>query len=344
MYPEIVVKGESAHVKKTAMSKYKDKQEGKELDLSLCNLTNVSVRDIALIPKATSLNLSYNKLICLPSNFPSLTQIIRLDLSNNSLTELPPDFGSLVNLQHLDLLNNQLKMLPISFGDLPKLKWLDVKGNPLEPALAEAAGDCLNEAECRRCASEMLIYMKQIQVEVRKKQQENARKQQVKAAAREALKKRKQKAEKMVEKERRRKEYESRLAAAAAKKTKSSKKANNATKTDPTKNVNNPTTVNTVHAENNFSKSLESNLKPKSQRSARKSTANNNNNVIINKKDASRTKTTRTWCGLFAMLGFVVVIIAVIIGLNFGADSKLFLQIQQKAQHLITAAKKMTKI
>lgn len=325
------------------MSKYKDKQEGKELDLSLCNLTNVSVRDIALIPKATSLNLSYNKLICLPSNFPSLTQIIRLDLSNNSLTELPPDFGSLVNLQHLDLLNNQLKMLPISFGDLPKLKWLDVKGNPLEPALAEAAGDCLNEAECRRCASEMLIYMKQIQVEVRKKQQENARKQQVKAAAREALKKRKQKAEKMVEKERRRKEYESKLAAAAAEKTKYLKKANNASKTDSTKNVDNSTTSNIIHAENNFSKSFESNLKPKSQRSARKSTTNNNNNdAITNKKDTSRTK---TWCGLFAMsLCFVVVIIAVIIGLNFGADSKLFLQIQQKAQHLITAAKKMTKI
>lgn len=33
------------------------------------------------------------------------------------------------------------------------LKWLDLKDNPLEAGLAKAAGDCLDEKQCKQCAS-----------------------------------------------------------------------------------------------------------------------------------------------------------------------------------------------
>lgn len=35
------------------------------------------------------------------------------------------------------------------------LKWLDLKDNPLEPGLAKAAGDCLDEKQCKQCASKV---------------------------------------------------------------------------------------------------------------------------------------------------------------------------------------------
>lgn len=93
----------------------------------------------------------------LQDNFCSLTHIIKLDLSKNALTELPKDFGQLENLQHLDLLGNQLKTLPRSFHQLKKLKWLDLKDNPLEDGLKKNAGDCLNEDQCRKCATRVRL-------------------------------------------------------------------------------------------------------------------------------------------------------------------------------------------
>lgn len=35
------------------------------------------------------------------------------------------------------------------------LKWLDLKDNPLEPGLAKAAGDCLDEKQCKQCATKV---------------------------------------------------------------------------------------------------------------------------------------------------------------------------------------------
>ena len=38
---------------------------------------------------------------------------------------------------------------------LQNLKWLDLKDNPLETELAKAAGDCLDEKQCKQCASKV---------------------------------------------------------------------------------------------------------------------------------------------------------------------------------------------
>lgn len=56
-------------------------------------------------------------------------------------------------------------------------KWLDLKDNPLEPKLKQAAGDCLDEAQCKKCAINVIKYVKQVasdeerlkQIELKKK-------------------------------------------------------------------------------------------------------------------------------------------------------------------------------
>ena len=85
-------------------------------------------------------------------NISSLKTVLELDLSKNQLTELPTSFGELVQLQRLDLYDNKLSDLPLSFVGLERLEWLDLSKNPLSPALARAAGTCVDKTECRQCA------------------------------------------------------------------------------------------------------------------------------------------------------------------------------------------------
>eukprot|EP00064_Thunnus_orientalis_P021815 superscaffoldBa00006878_g21983 len=144
----------------------RDKISGNEVDLSLCNLSEVPVRELALFPKATVVDLSCNNITSLPPEFCNLTHLVKVDLSKNQLTSLPDDLGNLVNLQHLDLYNNKLTTLPVSFSQLRSLKWLDLKDNPLEPGLAKAAGDCLDEKQCKQCSSKVLQHMRAIQEDV----------------------------------------------------------------------------------------------------------------------------------------------------------------------------------
>nr|Q5F334.1 RecName: Full=Leucine-rich repeat-containing protein 59 [Gallus gallus]CAH65450.1 hypothetical protein RCJMB04_38i14 [Gallus gallus] len=231
----------------------KDKLDGNELDLSLCGLSEVPVRELAALPKATVLDLSCNSLVSLPSDFCSLTHLVKLDLSKNRLQQLPVDFGRLVSLQHLDLLNNRLVTLPVSFAQLKlslhhspveilsrllgtpssllvfhsfhswenqNLKWLDLKDNPLDPVLAKVAGDCLDEKQCKQAAVRVLQHMKVIQSEQDRERQrklqaerEMEKKREAEQRAREAQERELRKREKAEEKERRRREYDAQRAA-----------------------------------------------------------------------------------------------------------------------------------
>ncbi|XP_059892276.1 leucine-rich repeat-containing protein 59 [Gadus macrocephalus] len=201
----------------------KDKINGNEMDLSLCNLSEVPVKELAALRKATVLDLSCNNITSLPPDFCKLTHLIRVDLSKNQLASLPDDLGNLCNLQHLDLYNNKLTGLPVSFSQLRNLKWLDLKDNPLETELAKAAGDCLDEKQCKQCASKVLLHMKEVQEEVDKarekrflKEREQEKKKEAKKREREAKEREVRKQEKAEEKERRRKEYQAQLDATAA--------------------------------------------------------------------------------------------------------------------------------
>lgn len=202
----------------------RDKINGNEIDLSLCNLTEVPVRELAAFPKATVVDLSCNNITSLPPEFCNLTHLVKVDLSKNQLSRLPDDLGNLVNLQHLDLYDNKLSVLPVSFSQLRSLKWLDLKDNPLEPGLSKAAGDCLDEKQCKQCALKVLQHMRVLQDEadcLREKrllrEKELEKKKEAKQREREAREKEARKREKAEEKQRRRKEYNAQMAALAAK-------------------------------------------------------------------------------------------------------------------------------
>ncbi|KAF6201034.1 hypothetical protein GE061_005481 [Apolygus lucorum] len=154
----------------------KDFLDDDSLDLSLSDLQDVPVKEIASVPKATKVDLSNNKFSVLGHNFAaSLTHLIKLDLSGNQLFELPDNFGLLVNLKHLDLYKNKLQTLPASFADLRSLRWLDLKENPLVPKMAQVAGTCGDQVECMAAARNVVKFMQVLQKEL---EEENARKEQ----------------------------------------------------------------------------------------------------------------------------------------------------------------------
>lgn len=132
----------------------------------MSELTEVPVKDIAAIKKATVLDLSNNQLTSLPASFCSLTHLVELDLSKNMLRELPESFGSLTNLKRLDLYGNQLTHLPLSFCNLKSLRWLDLKNNPLVPMLAEIAGPCGDLQQCQQCARKVVATLTQTAIKV----------------------------------------------------------------------------------------------------------------------------------------------------------------------------------
>lgn len=138
----------------------KNKLDGEELDLSLCSLTKVPVKEIAALPKARVVDLSCNSLTTLTETFCSLRQLVRLDLSKNALKELPQEFGNLNQLKELDLYCNQLSGLPLSCVNLENLIWLDLKSNPVQKLWPDVIGNCLSKAECKQCAKNVLRHLK----------------------------------------------------------------------------------------------------------------------------------------------------------------------------------------
>lgn len=183
----------------TKKLKLKEKLNDDMLDISLHGLETVPVKEITEINKAKKLNLSYNKLTDLPDDFIKLSYIKELDLSKNSLKSLPDNFGDMTSLKSLDLLGNQLTDLPSSFGELKNLMWLDLKDNPLNPELKQIVGECSDEMQCKKCASNVIKYLKQraaneererqIQIEKKKKKQEKIEARERKEAAELRLKK-----------------------------------------------------------------------------------------------------------------------------------------------------------
>jgi len=143
-----------------------DKVEDGEMDLSMMELTEAPVKEIATFKKVYSLDLSNNHLTAIQNSFCVLTNLTKLDLSKNQICELPENFGDLIRLQHLDLYRNQLTHLPLSFGNFKKLRWLDLKDNPLVPAIKDAAGDCLDSRQCQSCAVDIVNFFQKLKEKV----------------------------------------------------------------------------------------------------------------------------------------------------------------------------------
>lgn len=197
--------------RKLSKEEIKDKLDGEELDLSLCNLAKVPIREMASLPRATIVDLSCNNLTILSDAFCTLRHLVQLDLSKNALTELPKDFGNLSQMKRLDLYSNQLSSLPVSCVSLRELRWLDLKNNPMQTLLPDIIGNCLKEEECRQCAINVLTYLK---VLAANEEQENQarlileREQKALEKEKEQLQKQVRKRQKQQEKQLKREAYE----------------------------------------------------------------------------------------------------------------------------------------
>ncbi|XP_064481843.1 leucine-rich repeat-containing protein 59-like [Ornithodoros turicata] len=155
----------------------KSKVDGDTLDLSLSELSEPPVKELAEIPKAVKLDLSCNKIAVLPDPFCTLTHLVELDLSKNLLRELPQNFGRLNNLQKLDLYANSLTVLPLSMCRMKQLKWLDLKDNPLQPRLRAVAGDCLDAKQCQTCAKKVVTHLQTLASEEEREKQKRLKEQ-----------------------------------------------------------------------------------------------------------------------------------------------------------------------
>eukprot|EP00053_Salpingoeca_punica_P019463 m.197057 g.197057 ORF g.197057 m.197057 type:complete len:289 (+) comp17658_c0_seq3:44-910(+) len=195
--------------KSDAKSAYASEVEGNALDLSLRQLDRVSVKDLALLPLVTRVDLSNNQITALPDNFGSLTHLVHLDLSKNQLTSLPTSFGQLSSLRHLDLCHNQLNRLPLSFAELDSLTWLDLRENPLDPGLLspETVGLCLTAKQNQDCAKRVLARLKELAARAekaaeikRKKMEEEAELERLRREAAEAEERQRKKAEREMRK------------------------------------------------------------------------------------------------------------------------------------------------
>ncbi|XP_077518962.1 uncharacterized protein LOC144128985 [Amblyomma americanum] len=169
-----------------AKGSLKSRLDGNSLDLSLNELTEPPVKELAELPKAVRLDLSCNKIAVLPDAFCALAHLKELDLSKNQLRELPANFGRLNNLQKLDLYANNLTTLPLSMCRMKSLRWLDLKGNPLEPKLKAIAGDCLDEKQCQQCAKKIVEYLQAQESDLEREKQKRLKAQREKEALRKA--------------------------------------------------------------------------------------------------------------------------------------------------------------
>jgi Leucine-rich repeat (LRR) protein len=107
----------------------------KQLAISDCNISSVSVETFANVSELEWLDLSYNYLRSLDINILKvLRKLSHLNLENNEIIEIIPGvFGNNSLLEYLDLDNNKIEHLGIDvFYGLINLKYVCLEGNILQ--------------------------------------------------------------------------------------------------------------------------------------------------------------------------------------------------------------------
>jgi len=100
--------------------------------LFLWILAQLSSRRVPWAQQVTELNLAYQRLSHLPTNFAKLTQLTRLRLAHNQFEGLPQELALLNNLTHLDASTNQLVTLDETISNLESLTDLNLRDNTIE--------------------------------------------------------------------------------------------------------------------------------------------------------------------------------------------------------------------
>ncbi|RQM19114.1 hypothetical protein B5M09_009382 [Aphanomyces astaci] len=103
-----------------------------EGDLRLLKETSAWQVSIGLLTALTALNLSHNQLTKCPALIDNCTALATVDLSYNSMPALESEFGNLRALEVCLLQHNALSELPDSLGRLSSLRTLDISYNQLQ--------------------------------------------------------------------------------------------------------------------------------------------------------------------------------------------------------------------
>lgn len=103
-----------------------------KFDASFNCFTYIPSEFVVYLPHLSYVDMSHNRLSCLPESFGHLFHLKTLLLNNNRLQELPETFCLLVRLEKADLSHNQLKCLPQNLGIMESLQSLNVSYNALD--------------------------------------------------------------------------------------------------------------------------------------------------------------------------------------------------------------------
>lgn len=118
---------------------HKAKGPGGRLDLTGVGLREVP-SEVWTLTDLADLQLSNNKLTCLPEGLGNLKHLERLGLAGNRLRSLPESIGNCVKLEGLWAHGNVLGSLPSAIGKCEWLRHLMLAGNRLR-ALPDGIGD-----------------------------------------------------------------------------------------------------------------------------------------------------------------------------------------------------------
>ena len=101
------------------------------IDFSKNTLTSFPEEIFQYGETISEVNLSWNKMQCVPPGIASLTKLTFIDFSRNMLTDLPEEFKQFVHLLQVNLASNRFSKIPTSLYELPKLQTLLMTNNQL---------------------------------------------------------------------------------------------------------------------------------------------------------------------------------------------------------------------
>ena len=101
------------------------------VELNLSENRIEKLPDVSKWTKLKFLDISNNRIKCIPNGFCYLTKLEKLDLTLNNITYLPDDFYNLVNLDFLRLKHNEIESISEKITQMTKLEEINVDNNAL---------------------------------------------------------------------------------------------------------------------------------------------------------------------------------------------------------------------
>eukprot|EP01080_Neovahlkampfia_damariscottae_P010367 gene10367-2896_t len=101
-----------------------------QIDVSRSDL--LEINSLFKIKSLIILNSTLNKIVEIPDDLSSMSNLTHLDLSKNQIKEIPDSFQNLKNLKYLNMSNNQIKKISQKFENLENLIELKLFNNEID--------------------------------------------------------------------------------------------------------------------------------------------------------------------------------------------------------------------